>query len=53
MTPGIHGYDFLLVAPLKKWSDLRGRFGIGEVGSVYHVRMNRATPRPSCTCGPC
>lgn len=34
MSPGIHGDNLLVVSPLRKGTNVGGRLGVGEVGSV-------------------
>ena len=32
MSKGIHRDDFLLVGPLREWTNISCRFGIGKIG---------------------
>jgi len=34
MPPWIHGYNFILVGPLRKGTNAHSRFGVAEVGST-------------------
>lgn len=35
MSPRIHSNNLLLISPLRKGTKVCGRFGVGEIGSVY------------------
>lgn len=35
MSPGVHGNNLLGVSPLRERANVRGRLGVGEVGTVY------------------
>jgi hypothetical protein len=34
MSPGVHGNNLLVVSPLRERANVRGRLGVGEVGTV-------------------